>query len=107
MDLQKLIAALQAATNNNVTINVTVTEPVDNTPVTDFNVGDRVFVCHTKKDGTGTIHTWGTVSAVCQQDEIGWYTRVDGDNGKHYRTGLVYDEERLGSKIVNLDGIDD
>lgn len=116
MDINTLIAALQGATNVNLNITITQTEPVDEPqlpetdslsssylPDTDFEEGDRVLVCHTRKDGTGTKHTLGTVIEVLQKDENGWYTRVAGDNGKHYRIGLKYDEERLGSKAIVLD----
>ena len=107
LDLQNLINALQAASNGNVTINVTVTnEPTMVTPElpdTDFAIGDEVVICHQKKDGTGTKHTSGTVIEILQKDDIGWYTRVAGDNGKHYRIGLHYDEERLGSKAIVMD----
>ena len=106
MDINALIAALQgASTSSNINVNITVTPATptaDELPYTDFNVGDEVFVCHTKKDGTGTKHTWGTVIEVLGKDDKGWYTRVEGFNGKHYKTGLVYDEARLGSKIVNV-----
>lgn len=106
VDIKKLIADLQAAGTGSVTININVNDVVDDTPSmldTDFNVGDRVIVCHIKKDGTGTKHTYGTVTEVLQQDDKGWYTRVTGDNGRHYRTGLKFDEERFGSKIISLD----
>lgn len=105
MDINTLIAALQGATNVNLNITITQAEPVDEPqlPETDFEEGDRVLVCHTRKDGTGTKHTLGTVIEVLQKDENGWYTRVAGDNGKHYRIGLKYDEERLGSKAIVLD----
>ena len=119
MDLQNLIAALKAASNGatvNVTINVTG-EPAVETPAmpdtdsrsssylpdTDFAVGDEVVICHQKKDGTGTKHVAGEVMEILQRDDIGCYTRVLGDNGKHYRIGLHYDEERLGSKAIVMD----
>lgn len=105
LNIKKLIADLQAAGTGSVTININVNnnDVVVDTPDTDFNVGDRVIVCHIKKDGTGTKHTYGTVTEVLQQDNKGWYTRVTGENGCHYRTGLKFDEERLGSKIISLD----
>ena len=74
-------------------------EPVEATPPTDFEEGDRVMVCHIKKDGTSK-HTDGTVTTVLGCDEDGWFTRVTGDNGCHYKTGLMLDEERKGSKII-------
>lgn len=106
LDLKKLISDIQslAAADSNITININVgadvIDTIDERPATDFTVGDRVLICHIRKDGSGTKHTHGTVDAVLQQDEYGWYTRVTGDNGKHYRTGLVIDEERKGSKVV-------
>ena len=108
MDLQKLITALQAASNNNLNINITVTPAVSGEsdvpelPDTDFDIGDRVIICHTRKDGN-TIHTGGEVIEVQKQDAKGWYTGVLGDNGKHYRIGLHYDEPRLGSKALVLE----
>lgn len=107
MDLQKLIAALKAASNGatvNVTVNVTG-EPAVTTPQlpdTDFDIGDRVVICHTRRDGN-PIHTAGEVIEIQKQDDKGWYTRVLGDNGKHYRIGLHYDEPRLGSKAIVLE----
>lgn len=115
MNLQDLIAQIQSAAtvDGNVTINInvnqpTVTAPVvdvntDDVPDTDFEVDDRVLVCHICKDGVTRKHTMGTVIEVQQADDKGFYTRVLGDNGKHYRTGLRYNEERLGSMIVMLD----
>lgn len=110
MDLQKLIAALQAASNGgtvNVTVNVTG-EPMEDTvtavlPDTDFDIGDRVVICHQRRGEDSPIHTGGEVIEVLQKDDIGWYTRVLGDNGKHYRIGLHYDEARLGSKAIVLE----
>lgn len=111
MDLQKLIAALQAAYNGstiNVTVNVAgepeVAEPeVSALPETDFNIGDRVVICHQRHDSDSPIHTGGEVIEVLQKDDKGWYTRVLGDNGKYYRIGLKYDEPRLGSKAIILE----
>lgn len=108
LDIKKLIADLQSAGTGSVTININISNDnvFDAAPVmpdTDFKVGDRVIICHTKKDGTGTKHTYGTVTDVLQQDDKGWYTRVAGDNGCHYRAGLKFDMERLGSKIISLD----
>ena len=108
MDLQRLIAALQAASHNNINVNITVTPTVSGEPDavelpdTDFDIGDRVIICHTRHDGT-TIHTAGEVIEIQQQDDKGYYTRVLGENGKHYRIGLHYDEVRLGSKAIVLD----
>lgn len=104
-NIDELIAKLQATgTTGGVTINVinvnddTVTS-ADDTPVSDFTVGDRVMLCHVKKDGTGTKHTDGTVDSI-DKDEFGPYVRVTGDNGKHYRCGLKMYEVRKGTQII-------
>jgi hypothetical protein len=106
--IQDLIAQIQsAAAAGNTIINIinvndtVVTEPEDDVVEldTDFEVGDAVMVCHTKKDGSGTIHPEGTVTEI-DVDDKGPYVRVTGDNGKHYRCGLHLDEERFGSKII-------
>lgn len=108
-NVDELIAKLQD--KGNVTINIinvssddTIPDDdfdvVDDTPVSDFAVGDRVLVCHTKKNGE-TIHPDGTVSSIGTDDK-GDYVRVDGDNGKHYKCGLHLNEARLGSKIVRV-----
>jgi hypothetical protein len=105
LNIDELIAKLQATgTTGGVTINVinvnddTVTS-ADATPVSDFKVGDRVMLCHVKKDGTGTKHTDGTVDSI-GKDEFGPYVRVTGDNGKHYRCGLKMYEVRKGTQII-------
>lgn len=102
-DIKELMAAL-GKSSANVTINVYQNSPdvevdydveeID----TEFNVGDRVMVCHTKKDDSGTKHTVGTVDSI-GEDDFGPYVRVTGDNGKHYKCGINMDEERKGSKI--------
>ena len=104
-NIDELIAKLQS-TGANVNINIinvgvddTDVDDVDDTPDTDFAIGDRVLVCHIKKDGSGSKHTDGTVSDIAQ-DDTGWYVRVDGDNGKHYRCGLHLDEVRKGTQII-------
>lgn len=111
-----LVAAIQQAVanaNGSVTINLNVNQPTiepavvnapaaEPTPYTDFAIGDEVLVCHVRHDGT-PVHTYGEVIEVCGHDDVGYYTRVLGNNGKHYRTGLTYNEERLGSKIVMLE----
>lgn len=109
-NIADLIAAVKAAKGTvNLTVNVYSNQPVDDVPAvpalpdTDFKVGDRVCVCHIKKDDSGTKHTFGTVDAIQQKDDNGYYTRVTGDNGCHYRTGLKLDEERLGSKIFLIE----
>ena len=105
LNIDELIAKLQATgTAGGVTINVInvnddVVTSADDTPVSDFKVGDRVMLCHVKKDGTGTKHTDGTVDSI-GKDEFGPYVRVTGDNGKHYRCGLKMYEVRKGTQII-------
>ena len=105
LNIDELIAKLQATgTTGGVTINVInvnddVVTSADDTPVSDFKVGDRVMLCHVKKDGTGTKHTDGTVDSI-GKDEFGPYVRVTGDNGKHYRCGLKMYEVRKGTQII-------
>ena len=118
-NIDDLIAQIKAAASVDgaVTVNININQPtvsapvvddvvVDDAPValpdTDFDLDDRVLVCHIRRDGT-RVHTMGTVIEVQGADDKGFYTRVLGDNGKHYRTGLKYNEERLGSMIVMLD----
>lgn len=101
-DIKELMEAL-GKSSANVTINIYQnSEPVVEESVeeidTEFDVGDRVMVCHTKKDGSGTKHTIGTVDSI-GTDDFGPYVRVTGDNGKHYKCGIAMDEERKGSKI--------
>ena len=108
MNIKDLIELIQAG---NVSINVTVSGSapadvdVDDDDVvdidTDFEEGDRVLVCHIRKDGE-RVHTVGTVIESAGQDSKGYYTRVLGDNGNHYRAGLKYNEERLGTVIYEL-----
>ena len=111
MNIKDLIELIQAG---NVSINVTVSSstPVDvdvddeivdtDTDIdTDFDEGDRVLVCHIRKDGE-RVHTVGTVIESAGLDSKGYYTRVLGDNGNHYRAGLKYNEERLGTVIYEL-----
>ena len=105
LNIDELIAKLQATgTTGGVTINVInvnddVVTSADDTPVSDFAVGDRVMLCHVKKDGTGTKHTDGTVDSI-DKDEFGPYVRVTGDNGKHYRCGLKMYDVRKGTQII-------
>ena len=105
MNINDLIKLIQAG---NVTVNVSVTtvSPIVEETVeevdTDFDLDDRVLVCHIRKDGE-RVQTVGTVIEVAGKDDVGYYTRVLGDNGKHYRAGLKYNEERLGTVIYELD----
>lgn len=111
MTLQDLIASIQAAANGNVTLNINIQggadlstdiiDDADDDLDSDFDIGDRVLVCHIRHDGT-RVHTNGTVDSIGTDDK-GPYVRVTGDNGKHYRCGLHYDEERLGSMIVTVE----
>ena len=113
MTLQELIASIQAAATSGVTVNINVQggaglstdidldDDTDDDLDTDFDIGDRVLVCHIRHDGT-RVHTNGTVDSI-DTDDKGPYVRVTGDNGKHYRCGLHYDEERLGSMIVTVE----
>ena len=73
LDIDALIAKLQSSdtSGKGVTINiinvadpVTVDDDDEYTLDTDFAVGDRVMLCHVKKDGTGTKHTDGTVDSI-------------------------------------------
>ena len=107
MDVKDLIKLIKAG----ATVNVDVTVGADGSagtdvqitqqPDCDFEVGDNVLVCHIRKDGS-RVHCYGEVTEI-DQDDKGWYVRVTGDNGKHYRCGMHYNEERLGSMIVELD----
>jgi Trk K+ transport system NAD-binding subunit len=105
MNINDLIKLIQAG-NVTVNVSVTATSPVVEETVeevdTDFDLDDRVLVCHIRKDGE-RVHTVGTVIEVAGKDDVGYYTRVEGDNGKHYRAGLKYNEERLGTVIYELD----
>ena len=106
-NIDELIAKLQATgTTGGVTINVinvnddAVVDAVEDDVLdTDFQVGDRVMLCHVKKDGTGTKHTDGTVDSI-DTDDFGPYVRVTGDNGKHYKCGLKLYEVRKGTQII-------
>ena len=105
-NIDDLIAKLQSSdTAGKVVINVinvnndVVVDDDDDVLDTDFQVGNRVMLCHVKKDGTGTKHTDGTVDSI-DTDEFGPYVRVTGDNGKHYRCGLKMYEVRKGTQII-------
>jgi len=113
LNLEQLIQKLTSNKSDNITVNIYVNndvlvDDVDDTPDTpdvpdtDFKVDDRVLVCHIRKNGD-RVHTVGTVIETCGYDDKGWYTRVLGDNGKHYRAGLKYNDERLGTIIYQLD----
>lgn len=127
MNILDLINAIKNASNNgdNVTVNITVNgqptpaadtpaassdwfddgdddDDVDDTPDTDFTVGQAVMVCHTRANGEG-VKTLGVVDTVLGKDDKGWYTRVTGNNGNHYRAGLHFNEERLGTVIYDID----
>lgn len=102
MNINELIKALQSAGVTSIEVTEPVTIPVD-TPDTDFAVGDNVIVCHRRKDGVTSTHTSAIVTEILQQDEYGWYTRATGANGKHYKAGLKWDEERKGTRFVELD----
>ena len=103
-DLIKLVQGNQGSINVHITVTPTAAPVVERPvlPDTDFEVGQEVLVCHTRKDGT-PVHTYGVVDTVCGQDDYGWYTRVTGENGKHYRAGLKYNEERKGTLICLLE----
>ena len=126
MNILDLINAIKNASNNgdNVTVNITVNgqptpaadtpamssdwfddgddDDVDDTPDTDFTVGQAVMVYHTRANGEG-VKTLGVVDTVLGKDDKGWYTRVTGNNGNHYRAGLHFNEERLGTVIYDID----
>lgn len=89
-DLNKLIKALEM---------LEVDEDTDTD--TDFEVGDRVLVHHISRDGTEIFISGEVVETLCK-DDIGYYTRILGDNGNHYRTGLNMNEERLNTKVIKI-----
>lgn len=97
MDTKDLIKLIKSGAN--ITVNVIV-DAID----TDFTVGDRVLVCHRRKDGT-PVHTFGDVTEI-DTDDVGDYVRVTGDNGKHYKCGTHYNEVRKGTCIVMMDDAD-
>lgn len=115
MNILDFIKTLQDHTSGNVTININVgsvddditdtyddDDVVEDTPDTDFSVGDTVLICHIRKNGE-RVHTVGTVIETLGHDDKGWYTRLLGNNGNHYRAGLKFNEERLGTIIYTLD----
>lgn len=111
MNTQDLIALLQSGAAN-ITININ--QPVmpaapvadddeDDVelPDTDFEEGDKVLLCNVK-DGHAE-HLQGEVVAIQQEDDKGFYTRVqvvDGDRTRYFRAGLTVNEERFGTQIV-------
>ena len=106
LNIKDLIDQLQQATAGatisvNITINGDTPTPTEKVYDTDFEIGDRVLVCHVRNDGE-RVHTFGVIDDI-NTDDKGDYVRVTADNGKHYRTGLKYNQERLGSMIVRLD----
>lgn len=106
MNTQDLIALLQSGAAN-ITININQpvmpAAPVDDDedvvelPDTDFQVGDAVLLCNVK-DGHAE-HLQGTVIAIQQEDDNGYFTRVQVGSRK-FRAGLKINEERLGTQIV-------
>ena len=105
MNIEDLIRALQACGNSNVTLNVTVNNAAqpqqtaeETQPDSDFTIGDDVTVIHHRHNGE-TVTVDGEVIDIAKDDK-GWYVRVAGVNGNHYRAGLHYGEERLGTAIV-------
>lgn len=111
MTLKDLLDSVYGAgTAANININVTFDgAPVDTVlaapesivPVTDFTVGDRVLINHTRRDGT-LVEVSGTVDTDYAEDSYGSYTRVTGDNGKHYKAGVHVGEARKGTTIVRV-----
>ena len=105
MNIEELIRALQSCGNSNVTLNVTVNNTAQpeqpEQPDTDFRVGDTVTVIHHRRNGE-TVTVDGEVIDI-NKDNVGWYVRVAGVNGNHYKAGLHYGEERLGTYIVERD----
>ena len=89
LNIEKLIKALKS-------VDVLLSED------TDFVVGQAVLICHKKKDTGEIFHVRGVVTDILQHDEHGSYTRVAGENGKHYRAGLHVDEERHGTRIATI-----
>lgn len=112
LNIKDLIEQLQQATSAgaNISVNISIngvdtSAPTEKVYDTDFEIGDRVLVCHVRNNGD-RVHTFGMVTEI-DTDDKGDYVRVTADNGKHYRTGLHYNEERLGSMIVMLDEDDE
>lgn len=113
MNTQDLIALLQSGAAN-ITININqpvmpaasvADDDMDDDdyelPATDFEEGDMVLLCNVK-DGHAE-HLQGEVIAIQQEDDKGFYTRVqvvDGDLTRYFRAGLTLNAERLGTQIV-------
>jgi hypothetical protein len=111
LNIQDLIQQIQGATaSGGVVINIINTgtdfvQPVEDNVVAeeetydfDFEIDDEVFVHHVRKDGE-EVFVDGKVIEV-GHDDFGPYTRVLGDNGKHYKAGTTLGEERKGTRII-------
>lgn len=110
LNIQDLIQQIQGATaSGGVVINIINTgtdfvQPVEDNVVAeetydfDFGIDDEVFVHHVRKDGE-EVFVDGKVIEV-GHDDFGPYTRVLGDNGKHYKAGTTLGEERKGTRII-------
>ena len=112
LNIQDLIQQIQGATaSGGVVINVintgadfvpTVEDNVvaeeEETIDFDFDIDDEVFVHHVRKTGE-EVFVDGKVIEV-GHDDFGPYTRVLGENGKHYKAGASLGEERKGTRII-------
>lgn len=108
MDILELIKLLQGATN--VTVNINTVAPTaepeseaveEETPTSDYTLGETVIIKHTRHDGT-VVNTTGTVIEF-GADEHGSYVRAHGANNKRYRAGIHNGEERLGTIFHKID----
>ena len=106
LNIQDLIDMIQGATIN-ITVNVngvdtddtvTTDDTVDTTIDFDYDIDDRVLLKHIRKDGE-EIYVDGIVVEL-GEDDTGPYTRIAGDNGKHYKAGAKRGQERKGTTIV-------
>ena len=109
MAILELIKLLQGATVN-INVNVNTPTPTveeddeaveEETPTSDFDIGETVIIKHTRHDGT-VVNTTGTVVDF-GSDEHGSYVRALGANDKHYRAGIHNGEERLGTIFHKVD----
>lgn len=111
LNIQDLIQQIQGATaTGGVVINIINTgtdfvQPVEDNVVAeeevydfDFDIDDEVFVHHVRRNGE-EVFVDGKVIEV-GHDDFGPYTRVLGDNGKHYKAGASLGEERKGTRII-------